>query len=79
VVVVRRGNARFGEGPLPEGSPLTQAEIDTINDGTWKAQALWAESVPGAELITVPDTTHYVFTERPDAVVAAIRAAIARV
>jgi pimeloyl-ACP methyl ester carboxylesterase len=79
VVVVRRGKARFGDGPVAEGSPLTQGEIDTINDGTWKAQSLWAESVPGAELVTVPDTTHYVFTERPDAVVAAIHDAIIRI
>ncbi len=38
----------------------------------------WAASVPGAEVITVPDTTHYVQNQRPDAVVEAIRAAIAR-
>ena len=39
---------------------------------------LWAEGVPGAEVITVPDTTHYVQTQRPDAVIDAIRDAIAR-
>ncbi len=44
----------------------------------WEGQAQWAASVPGAEVITVPDTTHYVQNQRPDAVVEAIRAAIAR-
>ena len=33
----------------------------------------WAAGVPGAEVITVPDTTHYVQNQRPDAVVDAIR------
>ena len=33
---------------------------------------------PARRLITVPDTTHYVQNQRPDAVVAAIREAIAR-
>ena len=54
------------------------AEIDAINSAQWDAQAQWAASVPGAEVITVPDTTHYVQNQRPDAVVDAIRAAIAR-
>jgi pimeloyl-ACP methyl ester carboxylesterase len=80
VVVVRRGDGvRFSDDPLPEGLPITQAEADAANVVQWEAQALWAESVPGAEVITVPDTTHYVQTERPDAVVAAVRAAIARI
>ena len=65
--------------PLPEGSPLTQAEIDAINGAQWEAQVQWAATVPGAEVITVPDTTHYVQNQRPDAVVDAIRSAIARV
>ena len=38
----------------------------------------WAAGVPGAEVITVPGTTHYVQNQRPDAVVDAIRSAIAR-
>jgi hypothetical protein len=68
----------MGDGPLPEGSPFTRAELDALGDAQWEAQALWAEPVPGAEVITVPDTTHYVHTERSDVVVGAIRAAIAR-
>ena len=38
----------------------------------------WAAGVTGAEVITVDGTTHYVHTQRPDAVVDAIRGAIAR-
>ena len=32
-----------------------------------------AASVPGAEVITVPGTTHYVQNQRPDVVIEAIR------
>ena len=38
---------------------------------------MWAADVPGATLITVPDTTHYIQNQRPDAVVAATQQAIA--
>jgi pimeloyl-ACP methyl ester carboxylesterase len=78
VVVVRRGKVNMSDDPLPDGAPLTQAELDAINGAQREAQVLWAEGVPGAEVITVPDTTHDVHTQRPDAVVAAIRDAIAR-
>ena len=64
----------MSDDPLPEGGPFTQAEVDAINAAQWEAQAQWAASVPGAEVITVPDTTHYVQNQRPDAVVEAIRA-----
>jgi pimeloyl-ACP methyl ester carboxylesterase len=82
VVVVRRGDGvKFNddEAALPEGFPLSQAEIDASNVVQWEAQAVWAESVPGAEVITVPGTTHYVQTQRPEVVVSAVRAAIARI
>ena len=79
VVVVRRGAASMGDGTIPEGLPVTQAEVDAINVAQWEAQAQWAASVPGAEVITVPDTTHYIQNQRPDAVVDAIRDAIARI
>src|SRR5262245_50471100 len=78
VVVVRRGEVRMSDDPLPEGYPLTQAEVDAANEVQREAQAQWAESVPGAEVITVPGTTHYVQTQRPDVVVAAIRSAISK-
>jgi pimeloyl-ACP methyl ester carboxylesterase len=76
VVDVRRGEVRMFDGPPPEG--WTQAELDAANKAQREAQVLWAKSVPGAEVITVPGTTHDIHTQRPDAVVAAIRGAIAR-
>ena len=79
VVVVRRGGPAISDDPLPDGAPFTQAEVDALNTAQWEAQAQWAAGVPGAEVITVPDTTHYVQNQRPDAVVDAIRSAIARV
>ena len=78
VVVVRRGTGDDERRPDPRGAPFTQAEVDAINQAQWEAQAQWAAGVPGAEVITVPDTTHYVQNQRPDAVVDAIREAIAR-
>jgi pimeloyl-ACP methyl ester carboxylesterase len=74
VVVVRRG--RMGGDPIPEGSPITQTELDALNASQWNSQAAWAAGAPGAALITVPDTTHYIQNQRPNAVVAAIRQAI---
>ncbi|MDN5916058.1 MAG: alpha/beta hydrolase [Pseudonocardia sp.] len=78
VVVVRRGGPKLSDDPIPEGAPFTQAEVDEINVAQWDGQAQWAAGVPGAEVITVPGTTHYVHNQRPDAVVEAIRQAIAR-
>ena len=66
-----------GHAQVPDGSPITQAEVDTIGAAQWDGQAVWAAGVPGAELITVPDTTHYIQNQRPDVVVAAVRQAIA--
>ena len=77
VVVVRRGAPSMGGAQVPDGSPITQAELDTIDVAQWDGQAVWAAGVPGAELITVPDTTHYIQNQRPDVVVAAVRQAIA--
>jgi pimeloyl-ACP methyl ester carboxylesterase len=77
VVVVRRGGPSMGGDPIPEGLPITQADVDALGAAQWNGQATWATGVPGAALITVPDTTHYIQNQRPDAVVAAIRQAIA--
>ena len=77
VVVVRRGAPSMGGDPIPEGLPITQAEVDALGAAQWDGQAAWAAGVPGAALITVPDTTHYIQNQRPDAVVAAVRQAIA--
>ena len=60
IVVVRRGGPAISDDPLPNGAPFTQAEVDALNTAQWEAQAQWAAGVPGAEVITVPNTTHYV-------------------
>ena len=78
VIVVRRGAPKLSDDPIPDGGPLTAADIDALNSAQWNGQAAWAAGVPGAKVITVPGTTHYVQNQRPDAVVAAIREAIAR-
>ncbi len=70
VVIVRRGGPPVSDADPPEALPATTAQ--------WEGQAQFAAGVPGAEVITVPDTTHYVQTQRPDAVVDAIRSVIAR-
>ena len=78
VIVVRRGGPAMSNDPLPEGLPFTAAEVEALDTVQWESQVQWAAGVPGAEVITVDGTTHYVQTQRPDAVVDAIREAIAR-
>ena len=68
----------MSDDPLPEGMTFTAAEVEALNTLQWDSQAQWAAGVPGAEVITVDGTTHYVLTQRPDAVVDAIREVIAR-
>jgi pimeloyl-ACP methyl ester carboxylesterase len=72
VTVVRRGGPAFDDDPLPDAEVLAWQSVQ------WDSQVQWAAGVPGAEVITVPDTGHYVPVQRPDAVVDAIRDAIAR-
>ena len=43
-----------------------------------EADHQFAASIPGARLTTVPNTTHYVQTQRPDIVIDAIRDVIDR-
>ncbi len=69
----------MGDDPPPAGLGLTPADVATLNEAQRKSQALFVASVSGAELITVPGTTHYVQTQRPDAVVDPVRAAITRI
>ena len=74
VIVITRGETRMSEDPIPDGvGGLTAAEVEAINETQREAQAAFPASVPGAEQITVPGTTHYVQTQRPDAVIEAIR------
>jgi pimeloyl-ACP methyl ester carboxylesterase len=77
VIVITRGEIRMNEDPIPDG--LTAAEVEAINETQREAQAAFAASVPGAQQITVPGTTHYVQTQRPDAVIEAIRDLIGRI
>jgi len=74
VIVVRRSGPKMSDDPIPEGAPLAGA----IEKAQWEGQAAWASGVPGAEVITVEGTTHYIQNQRPDAVVDAVRAVIAR-
>ena len=76
VIVVRRGGPAMEER-LPDDQPFTAAELEVMTAG-WDSQVQWAAGVPGAQVITVDGTTHYVPLQRPDAVVDAIRDAIAR-
>ena len=72
-VIVRGGN-----DPISEDVPASKAEAVEAYNRIWpQAEADFAASVPGAELITVPDTTHYVHVQRPDAVIEAIHEVIA--
>jgi pimeloyl-ACP methyl ester carboxylesterase len=41
------------------------------------AETAYVAALPGARLFRVPETTHYIQTERPDVVIAAIKAAVA--
>ena len=80
VIVITRGEISMSEDPTPDGAGgLTAAEVEAINESQREAQAMFAASVPGAEQITVPGTTHYVQTQRPDVVIEAIREVIGRI
>lgn len=56
---------------------LTAAELERPDEELWaslrKAHQLFADTIPGARLMTVPDTTHYIHVQKPDAVIAAIQ------
>jgi pimeloyl-ACP methyl ester carboxylesterase len=63
--------------PLPPGMSADAA--NAVVRVFRQAQAEFAESIPGARLITVPDTTHYIQVLRPDVVSDAVRQIIAQV
>ncbi|MGI9031552.1 MAG: alpha/beta fold hydrolase [Ilumatobacteraceae bacterium] len=77
VIVITRGEIRMNEDPIPDGVELTAADVEALNEAQRQGQAAFAASVPGAKQIRVPGTTHYVQTQRPDAVIEAIREVIA--
>ncbi|MFF0815330.1 alpha/beta fold hydrolase [Rhodococcus sp. NPDC003318] len=76
VVVMVRGEPNPIPDPLPPN--VTAESLQKVND-TWpRSQAAFAAGVPGAEIVTVPGTTHYVQTQRPDSVIDATKSVIAR-
>lgn len=70
---------RSKPNPVPDGLSAPAKEVVTALNRVWpQAQAEFAASIPGARLISVPDTTHYIHTQRPDTVIDAIRQVIAQ-
>ena len=66
--------------PVTSDLPADLAAVLSAMNGIWsQAQAEFAASIPGARRITVPGTTHYIHTQRPDAVIDAVRVVTAQV
>jgi pimeloyl-ACP methyl ester carboxylesterase len=66
----------LGDTPEPLDSLPTDYSADFQNavfQALREAGRQFAATVPGARLTTVPNTTHYVQTQRPDVVIDAIR------
>ena len=76
LVVMARGEPEPQPDLLPPG--MSADTMAALNRAGPQAQADFSASVPGADLITVPGTTHYIQTQRPDTVIAAIRQVIAQ-
>ena len=66
----------MSDDPLPDNMPLTAEEVHAVDTAQREGQSAFAASIPGAKVVTVPGTTYYVQTQRPDAVLEAIRTAI---
>ena len=75
--LVRRGGPSIGGDPIPEGMPITKPSsmLSVRRSGTVRPPG--PRACPALLLITVPDATYYIQNQRQDAVVAAIRQAIA--
>jgi pimeloyl-ACP methyl ester carboxylesterase len=63
--------------PVPPGDPSAEV-IAAIVLVRPEAYARLAASLPGSQLVTVPDTTHYIQILRPDVVIGAVRSAAGR-
>ncbi len=63
--------------PVPPGDPSAEA-IAAIERVRPEAYARLAQSIPGAQVVPVPDSTHYIQILRPDVVIGAIRSAAGR-
>lgn len=62
---------------LDQLPPADQARALEIVTQLPVAAASYIHTIPGARFVPVPDTTHYIQTERPDVVIAAAQAAAA--
>jgi len=62
---------------LDQLPPADQARALEIISQLPVAAAAYVSTIPGGRFVAVPDTTHYIQTERPDVVIAAARAAAA--
>src|SRR5262249_17416513 len=71
--------ARAKSDAVPDSMPSPMREVVITLNRVWaQSQAEFAASIPGARLITVADTTHYIHNQRPDVVIDAIRQVIAQ-
>ncbi|WP_208114223.1 alpha/beta fold hydrolase [Actinomycetospora succinea] len=62
---------------VPPGDPSADA-VAAIERVRPEAFARLAADIPGAQLVTVPDTSHYIQIQRPDAVIGAVRTVAGR-
>ncbi|MEU7824809.1 alpha/beta hydrolase [Catellatospora sp. NPDC049133] len=65
--------------PDPMPSPYTPGERTDVDRAWREGQDALAAAIPGAQHVTVPDTSHYVQNQRPDAVIEAVREVVTRV
>jgi pimeloyl-ACP methyl ester carboxylesterase len=63
--------------PVPPGDPSADA-VAAVQRARPEAYARLAQSLPGARLVTVAGSTHYIQVLRPDAVISAIRSVAGR-
>jgi pimeloyl-ACP methyl ester carboxylesterase len=61
---------------LDQLPPADQARAIEVTTQLPIAAEAYVRSLPEARYVRVPDTTHYIQTERPDVVIAAVRAAV---
>jgi pimeloyl-ACP methyl ester carboxylesterase len=64
----------FAGKPQPVSDPAAQALLEDVARVLDRARAQFAASIPGATTLLVPDATHYIHVDRPDAVIEAVQA-----
>ena len=65
----------FAQVPPDDPSADALAAVERVRP---EAFARLAASIPGSQLVPVPDTTHYIQVQRPDALITAVRSAAGR-